>query len=63
MFLGTNTLDQFFLYITCIFVHLSVIAAACYFRVYKLIGWDPVNLYLFKALAETLEKNVGYVHS
>ena len=33
---------------TKIFVHLPVIAAACYFSVDKLIGWDPVNIYLFK---------------
>ena len=30
------------------FVHLSVIAAVCYFSVYKLIGWDSANIYLFK---------------
>ena len=34
---------------------------ACHFSVYKLIGWDPVNLYLFKVSAETLEKGVEFV--
>ena len=28
-------------YFTKIFAYLSVIAAVCYFSVYKLIGWDP----------------------
>ena len=33
-------------YFTNIFVHLSaVIAAVCYFSIYKLIGWDPANIY------------------
>ena len=35
-------------YFTMIFVHLLVIAAVFYFRVYRLIGWDPANTYLFK---------------
>ena len=35
-------------YFTKIFVHLPVIAAVCYFSVYKLIGWNPANIYLFK---------------
>ena len=35
-------------YFTKIFVHLSVIAAVCYFSVYKLTRWDPGNFYLFK---------------
>ena len=35
-------------YFTKIFVYLLVIAAVCYFRVYKLIGWDPALIYLFK---------------
>ena len=34
---------------------------ACHFSVYKLIGWEPVNLYLFKVPAETLEKGVEFV--
>ena len=38
-------------YFTRIFVHLSVIAAACYFNVYKLIGWDPAKIYLFKVIS------------
>ena len=32
---------------TKIFVHLSVITGVCYSSVYKLIGWDPANVYLF----------------
>ena len=35
-------------YFTEIFVQLPVIVAVCYFSVYKLIGWDPTNIYLFK---------------
>ena len=35
-------------YFTKIFVYLLVIAAVCYFSVYKLIGWEPANIYLFK---------------
>ena len=35
-------------YFTKIFVDLLVIAAVCYFSVYKFIGWDPANIYLFK---------------
>ena len=33
-------------YLTRIFVHLSVITALCYCSIYKLIGWDPENVYL-----------------
>ena len=33
---------------TKIFVHLLIIAAVSNFNVYKLIGWDPENVYLFK---------------
>ena len=49
-FLRTNTLfwnTAYFLncYFFKIFVHLSVIAVLCYFSVYKLIGWDPANIY------------------
>ena len=36
------------LWFTKIFVHLSEIAAECYFSVYRLIGWDPVNICFFK---------------
>ena len=44
-----------------IFVHLSVIAAVCYFSVYKLIGWGAANVYLFKVNNRTLEKGVNCV--
>ena len=47
-----------FLYFTEIFVHLSVIAVACYFSVYKLIGLEPVNLYLFKVISRKHQKKV-----
>ena len=50
-------------YFTKIFVHLSIIAAACYFNVYKLIGWDAANIYLFKFNGRILEKIVNYVQS
>ena len=45
-----------FLSFTKIFVHLSIIAAVCYFSVYKLIGWDAANIYLFKFNGRT-QKN------
>ena len=51
---------RLYLYFTKIFVHLSVIAAVCYFSVYKLIGWDPANIYVFKVNSRTLEKGVIY---
>ena len=35
-------------YFTMIFVHMPVIAAVCYLSVYKLIEWNPVNIYLFE---------------
>ena len=38
------------------FVHLSVIAAVCYFSVYKLIGWDSANIYLFKVNSRNTRK-------
>ena len=41
---------------TKIFVHLPVIAAVCYFSVDKLIGWDPVNIYLFKFNSKNTRK-------
>ena len=71
MFLRNNysTLDHslflwiFTYYFTKIFVHLSIIAAVCYFSVYKLIGWDAANIYLFKFNGRTLEKIVNYVQS
>ena len=66
MFFRNNysTLDHslflwvFTYYFTKIFVHLSVIAAVCYFSVHKLIGWDPANIYLFKVNSRILEKRV-----
>ena len=39
------------------------IAAVCYFGVYKLIGLDPANIYLFKVNCRALEKEVNYVES
>ena len=70
MFFGNNysTLGHIVLmspyYFAKIFVHLSVLAAAvCYFSVYKLIGWDPANIYLFKVNNKTLEKGVNDVQS
>ena len=59
MFLGTTTLDESFLFFTKLFMHLSVIAAACYFNVYKLIEWDPLNLYLFKVISRNTNKRGG----
>ena len=46
-----------------IFVHLSVIAAVCYFNFYKLIGQDPANIYWLKVSSSTIEKGVNYVQS
>ena len=43
-------------YFAKIFVHLLVIAAVCYFNVYKLIGWDPANIYLFKVNRRNAKK-------
>ena len=54
MFFGTTTLlclVQSFLmslFFTRGFVHLAVIEALCHFSVYKLIGWDPENIYLVR---------------
>ena len=56
-------LRVFTYYFTKVFVHLYVSAAVCYFSVYKLIGWDPANIYLFKVNSRTLEKGVNYVQS
>ena len=42
LYFGLQSLMNF--YFTNIFVHLQVIAAAFYFSIYKLIGWDPVNI-------------------
>ena len=71
MFLRNNysTLDHslflwiFTYYFTKIFVHLSIIAAVCYFSVYKLIGWDAVNIYLFKFNDRAQEKIVNYLQT
>ena len=43
-------------YFTKIFVHLPVIAAVCYFSIYKLIWWDPANIYLFKVNSRNTRK-------
>ena len=59
MFLESTTLDHSLLYFIKIFGHLPVIAAACYFSVYKLIGWDKVNLYLFKVTSKNTRKRCG----
>ena len=62
-----STLDHslflwvFTYYFTKIFVHLSLIVATCYFSVYKLIGWNPANIYLFKFNNRTVEEIVNYV--
>ena len=59
-----STLDHslflwdFTYYFTKIFVYLSVIGAACYISVYKLLGWNPANIYLFKVNNRTLEKGL-----
>ena len=39
-----------------IFVHLIIIAAVCNFSVYKFIGWNPANSYLFKVINENTRK-------
>ena len=51
-------MDQSFLYFAKIFVHLPVIEA-CYFSVYKLIGWDPLNQYLCKVISRNGRKRCG----
>ena len=70
MFLGTTILlwitvfsyEALFNLLLKIFVHLSVIATVCYFSVYKLIGWDPANVYLFKVNSRTLEEGVNFLY-
>ena len=57
--LESTTLNGSLLYFTKIFLHLSVIAAACYCSVYKLIGWDTVNLYLLKVTSRNTRKRCG----
>ena len=44
-------------------VAIGVIAAVCYFGVYKLIGLDPANIYMFKVNCRALEKGVNFVQS
>ena len=56
VFLGTTTLDHSLFLWAAIFVHLSVIAAACYFSDYKLKGWDPAKIYLFKINSRNTKK-------
>ena len=43
-------------YFTAIVVHFSVIAPVCYFSVYKWIGWDSANIYLFKINSRSARK-------
>ena len=43
-------------YVTKIFAYLLVIAAQYYFSVYKLIGWDPASIYLFKVISRSARK-------
>ena len=43
-------------YFTKTFVHPLVIAAVCYFSVYKLIGWDSANISLFKVNGRSTKK-------
>ena len=50
-------------YFTRIFVHLSVIAAVCYFSVSKLIRCTLETFTCSKSAAGTLEKGVKYVQS
>ena len=58
MFLGTSISDPSPFYELPF--HLLVTEALSNFNVYKLIGWDPGNIYLFKANSintrETCEK-------
>ena len=60
MFSGTTTLNHSPFFWTAIslriFVHLSVITALYYFSVYKLIGWGPGNIYLFKIISRNNRK-------
>ena len=59
--------SQPFLYFTKIFghlqqllqLHLSAVAVVSYFSVYKLIGWDPLNLYFFKVTSINTTKSYG----
>ena len=46
-----------------IFVHLSVIAAVCYFSVYKLIGWDSKSTAEHKKKERNMFKAIKRVES
>ena len=35
-------------YFTKTFLHLSKTAAVCYFSIDKMMGWNPIKIYLFK---------------
>ena len=52
MFFRHNYFDPKSFFMSChftkIFVHLLIISAVSNFNVFKLIGWDPANTYLFK---------------
>ena len=51
-------------YFSKIFEHPPVIAEVCYFSVHKLIGWEPANIYLFKANSRnTIKKGMEYAQS
>ena len=44
-------------YFTKIFVYLQyIISVVCYFSAYKLIGWDPANIYLFDVNSRNTRK-------
>ena len=43
-------------YFTKINVHLSGTEVVCYFSIYKLIGWDPANIYFFKSNSRNTRK-------
>ena len=48
IYFGSQSFLMSFSYFSKIFVHLSIIAARCYFSIYQLTGWDPANIKLFK---------------
>ena len=60
-----STLDHSLLLWVClydftkIFVRLSVIAAVCYFSVYKLIGWDSKSSVVHKLIIKRVESRPG----
>ena len=61
IFLGTTSLlwITVFCYETKVFVRLSVIAAVCYFSVYKLIGWDSKSSVVLKLIIKRVESRPG----